>query len=437
MQKRGKMKKVDYKQALENRKIKKPNAFTQWMFNIWCSIVCRRNHVQYTYQFDKKQIKKQQVILLSTHSARNEFFYTLYGFRRKDMHIICGLQNFFKNKTNYKALNSMGVIPKSLFQPDLKSIRKIMTVLKKGRSIALFPEGIQSLSGSTHPINPATTKFLTRAGVTVVLATTQGAYLTGSRYSKDEKHGKVFVNYQVLFTAEEIKTLTEEQIYSRMLEKFRYNDFEANKVNRIKYVGKKPNSDGLDNILYICPICNQKHVLSVEGDAIVCKNCGYTVHVNEYYDLVEQNNNLPHDTIDKWFKWQRRTVHDQVREENYSLCANGKLMALCTDSWKNAPNNHNVVFEGKVVLNKEGLTLSNDQGESKNFQIDNLYSLTMVTGKHLEFYYKDDYYRLWLDIPKTQLIEWMLASEELHNAQDEKWYTASNDVYDYNNKGEA
>ncbi len=425
------MKQKDFKTALEKRRIKRPNPLAQVAFNAWCAAVCSRNNVKYRYEYDRNALKNEQVILLSTHSARNEFFYTLNGFHKKDMHIICGLQNFLKNKYNYHALNLMGVIPKFLFQPDFAGIKKMLTVLKKGRSLALFPEGIQTLSGSMHPINPATTQFLKRAGVTVVLARTEGAYLASNRYSRDEKHGEVRVTYSILFTPEELKVLTDGEVYEKMLKHFRYNDFEANKKARIKYIGKKPNIEGLDNLLYICPVCKNKHCLAVEDGALKCKKCGYKVTVDEYYDLHAENGRLPLEDIDRWCKWQRRLMHYAVREDGFCLTGKGSLLAMRTDAWKKPPNNREIVFGGDVTLNADGLRIVSIEGEERFYNIENLYSLTMVTGKYLEFYHKNDYFHLELEIPKTHLIEWMLASEELHNLRDARWNDASNDAYDY------
>ena len=67
-------------------------------------------------------------------------------------------------------MTQMNAIPKLLYQPDTSCTRKMLKVIKSGGSLALFPEGIQSISGSTHPINPATCKFIKKAGLPVVFA---------------------------------------------------------------------------------------------------------------------------------------------------------------------------------------------------------------------------------------------------------------------------
>ena len=431
--------KIDYKQKLQSRPVKRPSFFARTFFRVWTTIKCRHDRVQFTYEFDKNILKKQQILFLSTHASRNDFFYTMRGLGRCDLNIVAGFQNFFASKTNYFGMTQMNAIPKLLYQPDTSCTRKMLKVIKSGGSLALFPEGIQSLSGSTHPINPATCKFIKKAGVLVILANTQGSYLTCPRYIREEKRGKVFVNYKILFTPDELKQLTEEQIYQKLIQNFRYDDFAFNKTARIKYVGKSHNVKGIDNILYICPKCKQAHTMKVHLDKgnerFECEKCGYTVTINEYYDLVVKQGESYFDDVDKWCKWQRRVVRNQVQQDGYQLTGHGKITKLRTDSWKKYPQNRITVIEGEVTLDKTGLTVTNHQ-DTVFFDISGLYSLTMATGRFLEFYHNDDYYNLVLDCPPNQLIEWMLVSEELHNLMDDKWNSASNDVFDYNAKGE-
>ncbi len=431
--------KTDLKQKLLKRPVKLPGFWARTFFRFWTASKCRQNRVTFTYEFNKNDIKNQQILVLCTHASRNEFFYTMGGLGRTDVNIVVGYQNFFLSKTNYFGLTWMNNIPKLLYQPDMLCTRKMLQVLKMGGSLCLFPEGIQSLSGSTHPINPATCKFIKKAGVAVVLATTKGAYLTTPRYTKDVKRGKVYVNYKILFTADQLKELSEEQIYQQLLQNIAYDDFGFNKIERQKYVGKLPNVAGLDNLLYICPKCKGKHTLKVHldkgNDRLQCESCGYAVTLNEYYDLIVKNGESYFDDVDKWVKWQRSVVQKQIQAEDFCLAGSGKITQLRTDRWRKYPKNRTTLIEGSVTLDKTGLTVTNGSN-SMFFDVGGLYSLTMATGRFLEFYYKEDYYNLVLDCPTNQLVEWMLASEELHNLVDEKWRVASVDVYDYDTKGE-
>ena len=180
--------KKDLKEKLVNRKIKKPSAVLMTMLMWLLGILNKSYKVQFHYDYDSKSLRGKPIILLSSHASRLEFIYTLYGFKRKDVNLVCGYQNILK-KGLYGILIKLGVISKYLYQPDLICVKNMLKVLKRNGAIGLFPEGIQSTSGSMHPINPATAQFIKRSKATVVIATSKGAYMATNRYSSDRKKG--------------------------------------------------------------------------------------------------------------------------------------------------------------------------------------------------------------------------------------------------------
>ena len=138
-----------------------------------------------------------------------------------------------------------------------------------------------------------------------------------------------------------LENLNEEEIYKLLLEKIKYNDFEYNKKARNKYIGKKPNAYGIDKILYKCPNCKTEYNLYTEDDSIICKCCGLKVKVNEYYDLESTvHTTIPKD-IDEWYKWQRRCVVNEIKDNNFEIVS----------SYLNTDNYYNTVdYTNKVAL---------------------------------------------------------------------------------------
>ena len=425
--------KQDIKSKLINRKVKKPNPILM-SIGMWCVGVLNRFYkVKFTYDYDPKSIKDQPVILLSTHASRLEFIYTIYGFKRHDINVVCGFQNILK-KGLYHLFIQLGVISKYLYQPDFMCVKNMLRVLKSGGAIGLFPEGIQSTSGSTHPINPATTHFLKNCKANVVICTTKGAYLATNRYSGDRKKGYISANYSLLFTPKMLEELSEEQIYKTLLEKFRYNDFEYNKTARNKYIGKKPNAFGIDKILYKCPDCKEEHTLYVENDTIACKSCGFSVRVDEYYDLVDLKGKKCPEDIDQWFKWQRRCVAQQITDDSFKMTLDGNLYTIKYDKLRKSPHDRQLLSIGDLTLtNKELSFIGTLDGEKVdfNFSAKSIYSLTFSTKGFLEFYHNNDYFIFVPNKADQCLIKWTLAAEEIHNLYDEKWRSACEDVYEY------
>ena len=72
-------------------------------------IVNKLYRVKFDYDYDPESIKGQPTILLSSHASRLEFMYTIYGFKRKDVNIVCGFQNILK-KGIYGFAIKLGII---------------------------------------------------------------------------------------------------------------------------------------------------------------------------------------------------------------------------------------------------------------------------------------------------------------------------------------
>ena len=424
--------KKDLKTRLINRKVKKPNSIMM-SIGMWVLGILNKFYgVEFSYDYDPESIKNQPTILLSSHASRLEFIYTLYGFKRKDVNVICGFQNIFQ-KGIYHLMMKLGVISKYLYQPDFMCVKNMRRVLKRNGALGLFPEGIQSTSGSTHPINPATTQFVKKSKANIVVCTSKGAYLSTNRYSSDRKKGYIGITYSLLFTPEMLDELTEEQIYNLILQKISYNDFAFNREARHKYIGEKPNAFGIDKILYKCPDCKAEHTLRVENDTLVCESCGFRVRVNEYYDLVDiQGKGCPAD-IDEWYKWQRKCVASQITSDGFEMVLHGSLCVLRLDKLRKPPKNRRTLSVGTARLTNRGLSFSGIlDGAPADFDFDakSLYSLTFSTKGFLEFYYNNDYFMIVPDERERCLIQWTLAAEEIHNLYDERWRSACADVYD-------
>lgn len=429
--------KKDLKTRLVNRKVKKPNPILMTIGMWVVGLLNRIYEVDFGYDYDPKFIEGQPAVLLSSHASRLEFVYAIYGFGRKDINVVCGYQNILK-KGLYRLFIAFGVISKYLYQPDFMCVKNMLRVLKRGGAIGLFPEGIQSTSGSTHPINPATAQFIKSSKANIVVCTSRGAYLATNRYSPDRKKGYIGIRYSLLFTPQMLEELSTEQIYEQLLESIRYNDFAFNKEARHKYIGKLPNASGLDKILYKCPDCQKEHTLHAPNDTIKCEHCGFEATVNEYYDLVKIKGKQIPENIDEWFKWQRRCVAREVKSDDFEMTLQGSLCTLKLDKLRKPPKNRKVLSVGKVTLNNRGLYFDGElDGQKADFHFDakSIYSITFSTKGFLEFYHNNDYFMIIPEDKNQCLIKWTLAAEEIHNLCDERWRAACEDVYEYS-KGE-
>ncbi|MBQ7339551.1 MAG: hypothetical protein IJW43_01715 [Clostridia bacterium] len=417
-------------EKFRNRKIKKPNKLlTSIVIRVFSSMAKKRN-TTFIYEDSYKEIAKKQIVYLCQHRSRDDFIYTFAGMRRSDVHALCGMQNIFQ-KYFYTLLKHLGVIAKYLYQPDLLATKQMMQGLKLKDSLVIFPEGIQSTSGSTHPINPATLKFIYKLGLPVALVKIKGSYFSKPRFSRDFRKGKVTVTFSKLFDGEDFKKYSQDEIYAKLLEEFKYNEFDDFKDEKVAFIGKKPNIDGLDNIIYKCPHCFSEEKFKIENDQMRCTCCGFTIKMDAYYDIYPVEKDLPFKNTDEWYKWQREEIRKEVVKDDFCLKAK---VQLGTINPIKITNNNSLMYigGGELTLTNKGLRyLGTKHGEDVDIFLDakSLYSLSISLDYDFDLYYKNEYFNFKLLENYKLMTKWMLATEEIHNLYDQDWNKASREVY--------
>ncbi len=412
------------------RKIEKPNQMLYRTLRFAFRIICKMRKVEFQYDEEFQKIKHEQMIILCQHRSHSDYIYVYAGLKRSDLHIMCGYQNVFQ-PIIYTLFKKLGVIAKMLYQPDTHATMQLLRAVKQGGSIVLFPEGIQSTSGSTHPINPATMKLLSKLKLPVALVTLEGAYFTRTRYSADVKKGKIIARYTKLFDSSDFANYTDKELYDRLLARFQYNEFAEHRKNKIAFRGKKPNIYGLDNIIYRCPDCGSEYKFVVEGSCMRCTECGFTISMDEYYDITAVKGVLPFSNIDQWYKWQRKVLAQDVLDDAFVMTSKVSIGKINTEK---LTSNYSLVYygEGTLTLTNKGLTYCGTQnGESVElfFNAKQVYSLTMSLQYDMDLYYNGTYHNFKLLENEKQVAKWMLAAEEIHNLHDPIWCKVSNEVY--------
>mgnify|MGYP003312820574 CR=1 FL=1 len=404
---------------------KKPSFITFFISQLVAKNFTKKHPIEVTYNFDKKIMNGRQVLLLSDHACRDIYYHILatYPFVRLNAYV--GYQNLF-NKSLFRAFLLNGVIPKYLFSPDIKSVKDGMKLVKNGRSILLFPEGIHSDAGYNQPINPATAKLISKFKIDVVLCKSYGEYLSEPRFNRCWHKGKTKLEYIWLFKKEELDTLSVEDINKRLLDKFQYNDFMWNKKEQNKYYGEKPNAYMLDMILYRCPKCGCENKMKVVNDKLMCGKCGNTVIVDEAYNIKPyKKSTLPYERIDEWFMDERMHIREKVLDENFNYEFDCTLIDLATE--KLLKNQYIKCGQGNVKITKDKIIYIGtryDKPFTKEFMISSIPSTPFTIDNCIEFFYNNEYYSFKITDESEKACKIMMIIEELHMNLDPSWKKA-------------
>ncbi|MCD7787315.1 MAG: 1-acyl-sn-glycerol-3-phosphate acyltransferase [Firmicutes bacterium] len=270
-------------------------------------------------------------------------------------------------------LNRLHVITKRMFDSDAGTVLNMMRAARAGNIIVLFPEGRLTWYPHSLKITEPTGTLVKRLGIDVYRVTANGALLTFPKWSPKSHRGKIRVETEKLLTADEIKTMTEGEIYALISQKLCHDEERA--MSGVRYKSRDT-VRGLDGVLYRCPECGGEDTLEFECSRIRCSSCGMTAALTEKYRF----EGAPVGTINEWYRYQ--------------LDAFDTGVPLMSDAVVNASDENGVLIHGagesKIRLDTENFTFSGTVfGESVSFEIPTrtIEALPLSVSDHFDIYH--------------------------------------------------
>ncbi|MEN6500176.1 MAG: lysophospholipid acyltransferase family protein [Rectinema sp.] len=174
-------------------------------------------------------------------------------------------------------LKLVGCIPKSKAIPDIETVSWIVDIIRRKHGVVgMYPEGQSSWTGTQFPAFFSSAKLLRLLRVPVVLAKTNGGYLTKPRWSHVRRPGKVEITFSVLFTPEQLHNISLSEIDGTLNNALSYDDTAWSRERGIQYKSLH-GAENLELALYICPSCAGKATMHSAGNTFTCDRCGFSV----------------------------------------------------------------------------------------------------------------------------------------------------------------
>jgi len=336
---------------------------------------------KFNYSFDPNFDPKRTdpYLLLGNHSSLIDGLYTsipLYSYPFPVINV------FMYNKPLMKFVLTKLIhsIPKRKGQSDIATIRSIFDTIKnQNRGVMLFPEGNASYFGKESEIPYSTAKLIKKLKLDVVICLANGGYLSNPRWSdRPVKGGTYDVHYYTLLTAAELEKIDQDELYHKIVEALRFNDFEYNRIHRHKY-SQAHRAEGLERFVYACPNCGNTQSIYTKKNRIYCKHCGKIAEFNEYSFL----EGLPFDNLIDWDRFQKPLIPEIVKRP---------LKSSAVMNIVELPSNKCIqIGKFDVVLDREQLKFANDK-QIVTFQLSDIVNLTLTRKEELSFDHQDKTY---------------------------------------------
>lgn len=389
----------------ENNTVKKPNAL---LFFVAASFFKIYYRLAYHHRLRKTGMAgiSPPYLVVANHSCWLDYIISSVSMFPVRMNFV-GAYNFFRNPLLKYVFTLMGVIPKHQFTSDIESIKSMKHCVEAGRVVALFPHGCLSNEGRPGGFAVfGVAKLVKFLNVPVVALRTHGGYLTRPRWSKKSRYGRLETTVEPIITAVEIKALSLQEIYRRLMDAIDFDDYKWQRENMIPFRSKEPAS-GVEYVLYKCPSCMSEFTLRSSRDRLYCESCGNAVRMNKYLMFEPEGaDTVFFDGIDCWYDFQREYLDKETEDPAFELTANTALEFAEPGKYGYQHQGH-----GMLRLTRESITYSGTvQGETAELALPmkNIPMIPYAANEYIEVAVGEDIHRFVLD-DRRQMMKWVLA----------------------------
>ena len=416
------MEKTTVAQAIRSRKIARPNALYGILGTVWKLFMAPKYNVHYTFKTDFRKVNGP-FFFISNHASRLDYIFAGVPLLPLRMNFVAGYNEFHRSHLAL-VFKLLRVIPKKNFTPDIYTVKEISRVIKSGGGVCLFPEGMSSISGANQPVAVDTGKLLKHHKVPVYYSVIRGGYLTSPKYNLKDRFGRVEVEFDQLFTPEDLQRMTPEEIETAIDRAIYHDDYAWNKIHKHHYDIGDAGAEHLEDLLFWCPKCGKQHTMATKGNTIFCTACDNGATLTDTYELIPFNDScvIP-ETQTAWFNAQRELIRAEVADEHFVLEEEVELGILPKYELLKDQATSQVVGRGMLRLDRTGLTYTGTrEGEAFTFHIRSrdlpTYGMctdlsrfyTFYEGEFVEFY------------PAHSVVEkFFLATEEIHRLNGGAW----------------
>ena len=408
-------------EKITRTEVKSPPGWLYWILMKVTAVLNRLSNTHFTYRARPAE-EPGSIVMIANHASRVDYQFTAPACYPKKLNYVVGYNEFFRFPTSW-LLPTMQVIPKRNFTPDTHALRQILRVISQGGNICFMPEGMNSITGMSQPVIPGGARLLKKLGVPVYYSKISGGYMTWTKHCQDQRNGRVDVVVDRMFTAEQLRELSVEEIEDTMNRLLAHDDYIWNKKAQVRFNGKGQMAKRLDTLLYLCPRCGALYEMDCRGNTMTCRKCGNAVELDEYYQLHPVGDSVCPELVTDWTILERQRAAEEVRRPDF--CHRGHIRVGVLPERRPLMGDATSLIrgEGMLQLDHRGLHFDGTlEGEPLQFTIPSAqlptYGMctdisriyTFLNGRFLEFY------------PDAgDVLLWDHLTEELHRFQGGKW----------------
>jgi 1-acyl-sn-glycerol-3-phosphate acyltransferase len=402
---------------MKSNKIKRPSPWIYLplvgMANIYTRFI--KQHRFYGREAIRELVK-EPLLVIGNHTSFYDFLYMARILYPHRINFVVAAK-YFRFRSLSLVFRLARAIPKNLFSADIRTVARSVSIIKQGGIVGIYPEGQISLGGSTLPLPDGIGKLVKHLGVPVIAVKTYGGGFVDPPWSGRHRRGIVESHVSVVLSKEQLKTMTSDLIDEALKEALAANPYQWQKQNGYEYRGKEL-TDGLTNILYICPNCEAEFSLKTDGNKLTCASCGMEASMEGSGHLLWENTRLYFEHIGEWYAWEHQKEEIAVlADENFTYTLPVELAM-----YRREGDGIEAVGKGSMTITRESYVYSGTfRGETVQMEFSTRTTRYVpFDGGHNFQIYEDNELHEFRPDPGVKSVKAALIGETMYHLQTKK-----------------
>ena len=257
---------------------------------------------------------KPPYLLLCNHNSFLDFKVMTAAIFPYRANYVVAIDGFIKREW---LMRLVGCICTRKFTNDVMLVKNMLHAIQQGDIVVLYPEARYSLCGTNAVLPASLGKLIKKMNVPVVTLIMHGHHVNSPFWNTKNRVVKpIEAELKLLYTPEQIRELTVNEINEGLDQAFEYDDFRWQKEKgiHIKYPHR---AKGLHKVLYQCPHCLTEYEMDSKGDALWCNHCGKKWTMSTLGELKAEEGETEFSHIPDWYEWQRDNVRMEIEAGTY------------------------------------------------------------------------------------------------------------------------
>lgn len=335
--------------------------------------------IKYRVVIEKHKDKRQCVILSNHQTAWDQFF--ISEAFSQPVYYLCSEDVLSNGFISSVIKWGIAPIPIKKFTTDIQAVKNCFKVTGEGGTLAIFPEGNRTYSGTTEYVSPAIVKMLKKLKLPIAFFRIEGGYGVQPRWSDVTRKGKMRAYVSKVMEYEAYKDFTDEELFS-VIKKELYVD-ESHSEDTFLH---KRRAEYLERAIYVCPDCGISEFES-KGAIVTCKKCKKRIEYTETKQLKGVNFDFKFTSVKEWYDYQ----NDYINALDVTQCVAVPLFEDTVDLYGVELYKRKRVIKKKIRLCGYGERFTFHQ-ESIDFG--DVHAVTVLGRNKLNVYYKDEVYQI-------------------------------------------